>query len=334
MTTLYVTDQGAYVKVKHQQFQVFRGKEQKVSIPVNAVDYIILFGCCNLSHGAVSLALRRRIPILFLSYQGRYFGRLQTDGQTRVKYLTQQVCCSQDEAFVLRQAKAVVAGKLYNYWILLRRLHRSRQIPLVIQVIQDLELWHSKIDFVESVDSLLGYEGQGTRLYFEALGALVQEPFTFTRRTRRPPTDPVNSLLSLGYTLLHQNLHSLILAIGLHPHYGNLHTPRDNHPALVSDLMEEFRAPVVDSLVMYLINSGIFGTEDFTPPDARGGVYLHSDALKKYLKHWQDKLSLETTHPHTGYKVSYYRCFELQVWEYIACLMGKRETYRPWLAKM
>ena len=130
------------------------------------------------------------------------------------------------------------------------------------------------------------------------------------------------------------NLHSLILAVGLHSHFGNLHVPRDNHPALVSDLIEEFRAPVVDSFVMYLVNSGIFTLDDFTPPDNRGGVYLQPGVLKVYLKHWQDKLSLETTHPHTGQKVSYYRCFELQVWEYISCLMEEREIYRPMLTKM
>ncbi|MEM9543150.1 MAG: CRISPR-associated endonuclease Cas1 [Cyanobacteria bacterium P01_E01_bin.42] len=334
MTTLYITEQGTYVKVKHQQFQVLRNGEVKVSVPVNAVDYIILFGCCNLSHGAIGLALRRRIPILFLSYRGRYFGRLQTDGMTRVEYLTRQVHCSEDFEFVLRQAKAIVSAKLHNYRILLRRLNRERKIPEVVEAIEALGEWQAKIPEVELLESLLGHEGNGSRIYFRALGALVKEPFAFDKRTRRPPEDPVNSLLSLGYTLLHQNLHSLILATGLHPHFGNLHVPRDNHPALVSDLIEEFRAPVVDSLVMYWINSNMFQLDDFTPPDERGGVYLHPDALKKYLKYWQDRLSLETTHPHTGQTVSYYRCFELQVWEYISCLMGERKTYRPMLSKM
>lgn len=100
---------------------------------------------------------------------------------------------------------------------------------------------------------------------------------------------------------------------------------------MVSDLIEEFRSPIVDSLVVYLVNSQILNLEDFTPPDARGGVYLYPDALKKYLKHWQDRLQLEMTHPRTGYKVSYHRCLELQVWEYIACLTGESEVYHPLL---
>jgi CRISPR-associated protein Cas1 len=147
--------------------------------------------------------------------------------------------------------------------------------------------------------------------------------------TKRPPTDPINSLLSLGYTLLSQQVYSFVQAVGLHTHFGNLHVPRDNHPALVSDLMEEFRAQVVDSFVSYLVNKKILTPEDFTPPDERGGVYLHPDALKKFLKHWEEKLQTEVTHPHTGYKVVYRRCIELQVREYIACLMGEVEVYRP-----
>jgi len=331
MTTLYVTEQQAYVRVKHQQFHVLHNSDLVIAVPVNRVSHMVLFGCCNLSHGAISLALRRRIPILFLSYQGRYFGRLQTDGTSQVKYLRRQVECAADPEFVLRQAKAIVGGKLHNCRILLLRLNRrsSHQTPEATASIEQLKDYLEKVPGAESLESLLGYEGQGTRIYFQGLASLIHDPFVFERRTRRPPTDPVNSLLSLGYTLVHQNLHSLVQGVGLHPHFGNLHVPRDNHPALVSDLIEEFRAPLVDSLVMFLLNSQIFKLEDFTAPDARGGVYLYPDRLKVFLKHWQERLQSQVTHPHTGYQVSYFRCLELQVWEYITCLMGEEEVYRP-----
>ncbi|NEO26069.1 MAG: CRISPR-associated endonuclease Cas1 [Kamptonema sp. SIO4C4] len=333
MTTLYITEQRAYVKVKHQQFQVLLNHDLLIAVPVNRVSHLVLFGCCNLSHGAISLALRRRIPILFLSYQGRYFGRLQTEGVAQVKYLQQQVERSLAPEFILRQAKAIVAGKLHNCRILLLRLNRRshHQTPEAKEAIEQLAEYLQKVPQADSLEMLLGYEGQGTRVYFRGLGSLVYEPFTFTQRSRRPPKDPVNSLLSLGYTLVHQNLYSLVQGVGLHPHFGNLHVPRENHPALVSDLIEEFRAPLVDSLVMFLVNSKIFQEEDFTPPDGRGGVYLYPDKLKVFLKHWQERLQLEVTHPHTGYAVSNFRCLELQVWEYIGCLMGEREVYRPML---
>jgi CRISP-associated protein Cas1 len=121
----------------------------------------------------------------------------------------------------------------------------------------------------------------------------------------------------------------MVETVGLHTHFGNLHVPQKNRPSLVCDLVEEFRSLVVDSLVAYLINSNIFTAEDFTPPDDRGGVYLFPGALKKFLKHWEEYLNKTVTHPHTGYEVNYRRCFELQVWEYVNCVMGEREVYRP-----
>jgi CRISPR-associated endonuclease Cas1 len=333
MTTLYVTDQGAYVKVQHRQFQVYHENELKISVPVNRVTHIVLFGCSNLSHGAVSLCLQHKIPVLYLSSKGRYFGQLQTTGQAQVKYLIYQVQRSFDQEFILRQAKAIVLAKLNNSRVLLQRLNRRRKTEQATQAIADLAQLIQQVEAVDSVETLLGYEGQGANLYFAALATLLKGSFAFERRTRRPPTDPINSLLSLGYTLLHQNIHSMIEVAGLHTHFGNLHVPRENHPALVSDLIEEFRALVVDSLVAYLINSSIFTIEDFTPPDERGGVYLHPDGLKRFLKHWEDRLLTNILHPHTGNKVNHRRIFELQVWEYITCLVGDREVYRPMIWK-
>jgi CRISPR-associated protein Cas1 len=328
MAILYVTEERACLKVKHQQFQVYREGVLEISVPVNQVSHVVLFGSGALSHGAVNLALRRQIPVMFLSGRGRYFGRLQ--GETaEIDYLIRQVHRSRDQEFTLRQAKSIVEAKRHNSQILLRRLNRRRRNESVIEAIATLGDWREKIQTAPSVESLLGCEGQCARVYFEALGRLIQPPFAFDKRTRRPPADPVNSLLSLGYTLVSQNIYSLVGSLGLNPHFGHLHTPRDNHPALVSDLVEEFRAPLVDSLVVSLINGRIFQVDDFTPPDARGGVYLTSKALKIFLKHWQQKLQSEITHPYTKTKVTYYRCFELQIGEYIACLLGEREVYRP-----
>ncbi|HHP7243134.1 MAG TPA: CRISPR-associated endonuclease Cas1 [Elainellaceae cyanobacterium] len=329
MTTLYVTDQGAYVKVQHRQFQVWHQGEQKCSVPVNRVTHIVLFGCSNLSHGAVSLCLQHKIPVLYLSSKGRYFGHLKTSGQAKVNYLIHQVHRSAEPDFVRRNAIAIVQAKLHNSRLLLKRLNGKRKTEAANQSIDALVDLIDRAGTAETLESLLGYEGQGSNLYFQGFSSLIKEPFSFTQRNRRPPKDPVNSLMSLGYTLLSQNVHSMIEVAGLHTHFGNLHVPRENHPALVSDLIEEFRAMVVDSLVAYVVNSKFLSPEDFTPPDARGGVYLHPDALKRFLRLWEKRLLKEILHPHTGYKVNHWRCFELQVWEYIRCLMGEEDTYRP-----
>ncbi|NET34860.1 MAG: CRISPR-associated endonuclease Cas1 [Cyanothece sp. SIO1E1] len=329
MTTLYISDQGAYLRVKHQQFQVFHQESLRCSVPVSRVSHIVVFGCCNVSHGAVGLALRRRIPVLYLASNGRYFGRLHTEGHAQVEYLTRQVQRSLESDFTKAQAQSIILGKLHNSRILLQRLSRRRKPAGTSEAIAALAKLATQVAEADAIETMLGYEGQAANVYFQAYAALLKGKFAFEKRTRRPPTDPVNSLLSLGYTLLSQNLHSMVEAAGLHTHFGNLHLPQKNRPSLVCDLVEEFRALVVDSLVAYLINSNIFTEEDFTPPDARGGVYLFPDALKKFLKHWEDMLQKTVTHPHTGYKVSYRRCFELQVWEYVSCLMNEQEGYRP-----
>ncbi|MGP1383440.1 MAG: CRISPR-associated endonuclease Cas1 [Thainema sp.] len=329
MTTLYVTDQGAYLRARHKQFQVFHEQELKISVPVNQVSHVVLFGCCNLSHGAVSLALQRKIPVLYLASNGRYFGRLDTEGHAQIDYLTKQVEQAQKPEFTQRQAQSIILAKLHNSRVVLKRMQRKRPTELAEDAIAAIPDLMQQIEQAESIETMLGFEGQAANLYFRAYASLLKGGFEFEKRTRRPPTDPVNSLLSLGYTLLSQNLHSMVETVGLHTHFGNLHKPQKNRPSLVCDLIEEFRAPVVDACVAYLINSNIFTEEDFTPPDARGGVYLQPDALKKFLQKWEEFLNKKVTHPSTGHKVNYRRCFELQVWEYVACLMGEREVYRP-----
>jgi CRISP-associated protein Cas1 len=329
MSTLYISEQGAYLRVQHEQFRVFQRDELLCTVPVNRVSHVVLFGSCNVSHGAVSLALRRRIPILYLSQKGQYFGRLETSGQAQVKYLVQQVNCAQDPEFLITQSRSIIDAKVHNSRILLMRLQRRHKDVDVRSNIGELKDVMAKLPDCGSVDELRGYEGHGARVYFEALSQFFDGPFAFTKRNRRPPKDPINSLLSLGYTLLSQNMHSMVEAVGLHTHFGNLHVPRNHHPALVSDLVEEFRALVVDSFVAYLINSQIFKPDDFTAPDAKDGVYLHPAALKKFLKHWEQRLHTEITHPQTGHKITYRRCLELQVWEYVACLMGEKPAYQP-----
>jgi CRISPR-associated endonuclease Cas1 len=209
------------------------------------------------------------------------------------------------------------------------RLQRRHPNEIAKTAVINLKKIINSLNRAESLESLRGYEGKAANIYFQGLSSLFQGNFSFTKRTMRPPTDPINSLLSFGYTLLFQHLFSLVQLTGLHTHFGNLHTCRENHPALVLDLMEEFRAQIVDSLVVYLVNKNIFSPDNFTNPDEQGAVYLQQDSLKKFLKYWEEKLSLELTHPQTQRQVSLRSCLELQVQEYISCLMKKRERYQP-----
>ncbi|WP_083889295.1 CRISPR-associated endonuclease Cas1 [Xenococcus sp. PCC 7305] len=331
MATIYVLEYGSYLKVQHQKFQVLQQKKLLFQVPVREVTNIILFGYCHLSHGAVQTALFRKIPIIYYSSQGYYLGCLESKTQSKVTYLTEQVRRAENENFVRQQAEIIVRAKLRNARILLMRINRRRPNEVTNKTITELKKIIKCLDVHPPLASLRGYEGKGARIYFQGLSKLFKGEFSFNQRTLRPPKDPINSLLGFGYTLLCQELISTIQLAGLHTDYGNLHTPRNHHPALVLDLMEEFRAQIVDSLIVYFVNKKIFSQEDFTLPDEKGAVYLKQESLKKFLKYWSEKLSTELTHPPTQRKVTLRTCLKLQVKEYISCLMGKSENYQPML---
>lgn len=331
MSTLYIVESDSALKVKHQQFHVFKQQELLFKVPVLQVKNIILFGYCHLSYGVVQTALYRQIPITYYSSQGYFSGCLQSQLQPKVSYLIEQVKQADNNIFIRQQAEIIVRAKLHNARILLMRINRRRPNEVTQKAIRDLKKIIKCLDVNPPLESLRGYEGQGANIYFQGLSGLFQGELTFNKRTSRPPTDPINSLLGYGYTLLCQHLISTVQLAGLHTDFGNLHDSRDNHPALVLDLMEEFRAQIVDSLVVYLVNKKIFSPEDFTLPNEQGAVYLKQDSLKIFLKHWAEKLSTELTHPHTQRKVSLRTCLELQVKEYISCLIGKTQNYRPML---
>lgn len=329
MSTLYIVEPGSALKVKHQQFQVFQQNNLLLKLPVTKVSHIILFGYCHLSHGAVQTALFRQIPVTYYSAQGYYQGNLKKQSQPKASYLVRQVKRQGEIDFIHKQALAIVRAKLSNSRILLMRLNRRNNNSTVRDATAKIKQIINCLNVPRSLESIRGYEGNAANLYFQGICSLFKGDFYFSQRSSRPPKDPVNSLLGFGYTLLCQHLIATVQSAGLHTDFGNLHISRDNHPALVLDIMEEFRAQIVDSLVIYLVNKKIFSPEDFTHPDANRGVYLKRDSLKTFLEHWSHKMTTELTHPQTQRKVSLRGCLELQVQDYLSCLLGKKETYQP-----
>lgn len=179
-----------------------------------------------------------------------------------------------------------------------------------------------------SVDEVRGYEGAGAALYFRAINHLIINPgFALKERVFHPPTDPMNSLLSFGYTLLLNNVLSLILAEGLNPYLGNLHGAERQQTYLAFDLMEEFRSPVVDTFVMRLVNQKILSPTDFTYPNQEGGVYLEEPGRRIFLKHFEDRISEKTSHPDVEEQVTYRRAIHLQVLRYAHALLNDQLPY-------
>jgi CRISP-associated protein Cas1 len=238
-----------------------------------------------------------------------------------------QFRCFEDLEFQMQMVRNLILGKLWNSKQLLLKLRRQRDSEELSKAIAGIDRDLESVAIAPSgtnIDTLRGFEGSAASRYFLAFGQLITNPgFSFTDRNRRPPKDPVNSLLSFGYTLLFNNVMSLLLAEGLHPYLGNLHRSDRKAPHLALDLMEEFRSPIIDSLVLKLINQKILRPTDFTFPDGDGGVYLEDTPRRLFLKHFEDRMATTAKHPDFSSSVSYRRIIQLQVQRYKKAVMGE-----------
>jgi CRISPR-associated protein Cas1 len=327
MATLYLVHQGSTLRKEQGRF-VVEG-EQAVEIPIVEVERILVLGHIQLTTAAIETCLEEQIPVTFCSQSGDYKGHLWSAEFCDLETEAAQFQRRQDEAFRFAVAQQVILGKLANARHLLLRLNRKRQLVEVSngieQLSQDLESvrgLEQKTDQAATLDQLRGHEGAAAVRYFTALGQLItHEGFSLTGRTRRPPKDPVNALLSFGYTLLYNNVLSLLLAEGLNPYLGNLHGSERKEAFLAFDLMEEFRSPIVDTLVMRLVNQKVLRPTDFTWFNPEGGVYLADTARRVFLKHFEERISSLITHPDVTQPVSYRRVIQLQIQRYKRTLL-------------
>jgi CRISPR-associated protein Cas1 len=331
MSTLYLVHQGTMLRKEQGRFLVQPPNQSTVEIPIAEVELVLVFGNIQLTTSAIAACLDAKIPVIFLTQMGEYRGQLWNSEFCDLPSEEAQWQKRLDVAFQLETARAIVWGKLMNSKQLLLRLNRKRQLEDVATAIAGITSDLESVQTTETLESLRGYEGIAANRYFAALGLLItNEGFSLTGRTRRPPKDPVNSLLSFGYTLLYNNVLSLILAEGLNPYLGNLHRSDRKETHLAFDLMEEFRSPIVDTLVMNLINKKILRPTDFTYPDKDGGIYLTHPARRVFLKQFEERISLKIVYDNLQDKISYRRVIQHQVWRYRSALLGDA-TYKPFL---
>ncbi|QQE67389.1 CRISPR-associated endonuclease Cas1 (plasmid) [Leptolyngbya sp. BL0902] len=294
MRTLYISQQGCYVCLQQESLLVKQRNEvvQQVALPL--LEQVLVFGQSQLTTQAIRACLWRDIPVAYLSRMGYCYGRLVAIERGYRQLARYQQTLEGVHRLVV--ARRIVQTKLHNSRVLLMRQQRRQGgdgLPLILDTLQHLAEQAGRAD---NVDRLMGLEGAGAAAYFEGFGQCLRQPeFTFVSRSRRPPGNPVNAMLSFGYQVLWNHLLSLIELQGLDPYYGCLHEGNYRHAALASDLVEEFRAPLVDSLVLWLVNTRVMDVEeDFKPHN--GGCYLNNQGRRKFLKAWLQRMeeSLQT----------------------------------------
>lgn len=331
MATLYLLEQGTAVYKENLRFVIWIPDQPKREIPIREVQRILVFGNIQVSTQAINACLQEKILVLFLSLSGQYNGHLWNWESSHLGNELMQIEKRQDAVFQLQVCQAIVRGKLLNSKQLLLRLNRKRKVAEVTKTIMGITSDINALTSVNNIDSLRGYEGIGAARYFPALGKLIANPaFSFSLRVRQPPTDPVNSLLSFGYTLLFNNVLTLIVAEGLSPYFGNFHYGEDKKPYLAFDLMEEFRSPIVDSFVLKLINQSVFKPADFERVASTGGVYLRNPGRRVFLEHFERRMNEDVSHPDLQSQVSYREVIQLQIRRYKRSLV-QGVAYEPFL---
>lgn len=320
LRTLYIAAHGTKLGLRGERFIVEPLDGKPRHVPFIQVDHILLFGNIIVSPNVVHFCAEQNIPILYLSVQGKFRALMGGFDLAHTEHHCHQILFSQDSEQWLPFARECVRAKIHNSAVVLARYRRYHHHEEPSGRETFTRLAH-KAGRSETLNRLLGYEGVAARYYFDALQALLPPEWSFSGRQRHPPVDPVNALLSLGYSLLYGNLMSLLLAEGLHPGFGLLHQIRNGHAALASDLMEEFRAAIVDSLVLACVLNGKITLDDFQT-ETDSPCRLQSEGMKRFLALFEHKMNSTLTHPVTGITLDYRRCILQQVKQFKALLYG------------
>ncbi|WP_448526977.1 CRISPR-associated endonuclease Cas1 [Parathermosynechococcus lividus] len=290
--TLYLSRQGCQVSLDAEYITVFHQKKliQQVQLPL--IDLILIFGYSQLTTQLIRACLQRSITIAYLSKSGYCYGRLLPLQRSHPTFMRLQAQLS--DAQKLFAAQQLIHAKLRNSRVILMRQQRRRPHPTLELSINCLDVLAKRSLESHTLQTLQGIEGSGARHYYDALAECFQHPqLSFQGRSRRPPGNEINALLSFGYQVLWNHLLGIVENLGLDPYAGCLHQHHHNHAALVSDLLEPFRAPIIDSLVLQLVNRRLIRPEDDFRFEA-GGCFLNEHGRQRFLKHFIQRMEQQT----------------------------------------
>ena len=329
MSYLYVTEQGATISVEGNYVRVGIKEGQCRKVPIETLESISIFGHSQMTTQCTVECLQRGIPVAYYSRRGNYFGYLQSTGHIRAERQRMQASLY-DTEFAVELAKRIIEAKIHNQEVLVRRYQRNTSCELKEEMKQ-ISLSAGKIANCTTIEQIMGYEGIAARNYFQCLGKLVEPEFSFHGRSRRPPRDEFNAMLSLGYTIVMNEFYGKIVNRGLNPYFGFVHRDHEKHPTLASDLMEEWRAVIVDATVMSLVNGHEIGKEHFIHDLDGPGYYLNREGMKIFINKLEKKLDTEMKYlSYIEYAVGFRRAMDLQIGELIKAVeVGDASLYNP-----
>jgi CRISPR-associated protein Cas1 len=321
---VYVQEQGTVVGTRRGRLEVFKDGKSLSSYRMLDVSQLCIRGNVTVTPQAMRELFAREVPVAWFTYGGWFAGVAEGLPSKNVDLRRSQSMLHPDAALDI--ARHMIEGKIRNSRTLLRRNARSEVDAPVEQLARLAVSARSAIGF----PSLLGFEGTAARIYFAEFPRMLAavtfaSHFETNGRSRRPPPDPVNALLSFAYGLLVKDLTTTLYTVGFDPYQGLMHRPRFGRPALALDLAEEFRPVIAESVVLQLVNNGEVKDKDFRV--RAGGCQLEADGRRATLRAYERRLTHEITHPHFGYRISYRRALEVQARLLAAHLLGELPTY-------
>ncbi len=332
MITLYLHEQGSSIRLIGKRLKVVKGDTILDVIHLRDLERIVLYGNVELSAPAMAAILDGGIETVLLSFGGRFRGRLQPAESKNIFIKMAQFRRYDDMDFRMCIAETIVDAKIRNSRFILQRYNRNHPDENIADAIKNMDDCRKSLKARKSIAELMGAEGEAAKIYFSVFGRMVRTEFTFLNRSRRPPKDPVNALLSFGYTLLCTEMAGALAGQGLDMQVGFFHEMEYGRPSLALDLVEEFRQPVIDRLVLSIINRRVLVNNDF---DNRGeaGVFLNEKGRKRFFEFYHQTLQSKFVNREYGAEEkpsTYGDLFNRQAFRMKETILGNSD-YQPYV---
>ena len=339
LNTLFVTSEDIYLSLDGENVVANRDRQELARYPLHTLAGSVSFSYAGASPALMGACAKREVSLAFCTPRGRFLARVTGEASGNVLLRRTQYRIADDPGPCCRLARNMVFGKVYNARWSLERTRRDHGLRVDGQRLADasaqLRQLLPQIRSETAPDSLRGLEGAAATIYFGVLDQLIlgEKPlFSFQGRSRRPPMDPINALLSFAYSLLANDCAAALESVGLDSYVGFLHRDRPGRVSLALDLMEELRPCMADRFVLTLVNNRVVGEGDFDRRE-NGAVFLNDAGRRTFLNHWQQRKRETLTHPYLREKVSWGLIPYVQALLLARHLRGDLEEYPPFLWK-
>lgn len=339
LNTLYITTPNVYLSLDGENIVLLQEQSELGRVPLHNLEGIVCFGYRGVSPALMGACTEKGIGLCFLTQHGRFLARVVGPVSGNVLLRETQYFRAADEVQALAIARSFLLGKIYNGRWCLERVKRDHPMRIdlekVDQAIGQMLQSLTELEKAESRGELMGLEGIAAKAYFGVFSQMIlrnESVFAFDGRTRRPPLDPVNAMLSFAYTLLGNEIATALETVGLDPAVGYLHTVRPGRASLALDLLEELRAPLADRFVVTQINLGMFTEKDFSKKE-NGAIFMTDEARKRFLSAWQKRKQETLVHPYLKEKIQWGLVAYAQAALLSRYLRGDLDAYPPFLWK-